>query len=88
MQNSFLWIEIGIIFLGRNISEAVVDATFYDHGTRNYAFLEQLTHNTNQLNTFASFPDAETWSWRQDGEPLPLIRVGTLFCDHDGHGHL
>ncbi len=44
-------------------------------------------HNTNQLNTFALFPDAETWRW-QHGVPLPFIRVGTLFRDHDGHGHL
>ncbi len=43
--------------------------------------------NTNLLNTFAFFPDAETWRW-QHGEPLPLSRVDTLFCDHQSHGHL
>ncbi len=28
-------------FLGRGMSEAVVDAKFYDHDTRNYASFEQ-----------------------------------------------
>ncbi len=28
-------------FLGRGMSEAMVDAKFYDHGTKNYASFEQ-----------------------------------------------
>ncbi len=44
MQNHFfeLKLESNItFFLGRGMSEAMVDAKFYDPGTRNYAPFEQ-----------------------------------------------